>query len=75
MDKLLPRFAQKVNGRYVLDYDDVVARMKDYLDQKDREREVRAFALDVLRSRGFGEDAARKWLQRHRPEEAARSAT
>jgi hypothetical protein len=68
--KLLPRFAQKVNGRYVLDYDDVVARMKDYLDQKDRDREVRAFALDVLRSRGFGEDAARKWLQRHRPEEA-----
>jgi hypothetical protein len=68
--KLLPRFAQKVNGRYVLDYDDVVARMKAYLDDVDHVRAVRADALGVLREHGFGEAAARKWLQRHRPEEA-----
>jgi hypothetical protein len=68
--KLLPRFAQKVNGRYDLDHDDVVARMKAYLDHLDHERAVRADALDVLRSHGFSKEAARKWLQRHRPEEA-----
>src|SRR6266545_932977 len=68
--KLLPLFAQKVNGRYVLDHDDVVARMKAYLNRVDHVRAIRAAALDVLRSHGFGEAAARKWLQRHRPEEA-----
>jgi len=68
--KLLPQFAQKVNGRYDLDYDDVVTRMKAHLDQMDHKRDVRAAALGVLRSHGFGEAAARKWLQRHRPEEA-----
>ncbi|GAA5172031.1 hypothetical protein GCM10023321_71340 [Pseudonocardia eucalypti] len=68
--KLLPRFAEKVNGRYVLDQDDVVERMKAYLDQEDNKREIRAAALDLLQSRGFSEQAARKWLQRHRPEEA-----
>ncbi len=68
--KLLPQFAQKVNGRYVLDHDDVVARMKASLDRVDQVRAVRAAALDVLRAHGFGEEAARKWLQRHRPEEA-----
>jgi hypothetical protein len=67
--KLLPQFAQKVNGRYVLDHDDVVARMKAHLDRVDQVRAVRAAALDVLRAHGFGEEAARKWLQRHRPEE------
>lgn len=68
--KLLPLFAQKVNGRYDYDLDDVVARMKAHLDREDHKRTVRAAALDVLRSHGFGEEAARKWLQRHRPEEA-----
>jgi hypothetical protein len=68
--KLLPRFAQKVNGRYAIDQDDVVARMKAYLDRVDHVRGVRAAALDVLRVHGFGDEAARKWLQRHRPEEA-----
>ncbi|MFF3668519.1 hypothetical protein [Microtetraspora malaysiensis] len=68
--KLLPQFAQKVNGRYDYDLDDVVAGMKAHLDRVDDARTVRAAALDVLRSRGFGEEAARKWLQRHRPEEA-----
>ncbi len=68
--KLLPLFAQKVNGRYDLDQDDVVARMKAYLDRVDHVRTVRAAALDVLRSHGFGEAAARKWLQRHQTKEA-----
>ncbi len=68
--KLLPLFAQKVNGRYDLDHNDVVARMKAHLDRGDRVRVVRAAALDVLRSHGFSEAAARKWLQRHPPEEA-----
>lgn len=68
--KLLPQFAQKVNGRYVLDQDEVVARMKAYLDHVDQVRAIREAALDVLQSHGFGEAAARKWLQRHRPEEA-----
>jgi hypothetical protein len=68
--KLLPLFAQKVNGRYDYDRDDVVARMKAYLDRNDSQRAIRMDALEVLRSRGFGEEAARKWLQRHRPEEA-----
>ena len=68
--KLLPQFAQKVNGRYVCEQDDVVARMKEYLNRQDQARAVRAAALDVLREHGFSEEAARKWLQRHRPEEA-----
>ncbi len=70
--KLLPQFTQKVNGRYVLDQDDVVARMKAYLDHVDQVRAVRTAALDVLRAHGFGEEAARKWLQRHPPEETQR---
>jgi hypothetical protein len=68
--KLLPQFAEKVNGRYILDQDAVVARMKAHLDHEDQKRAVRAATLDVLRSHGFGEEAARKWLQRHRPEQA-----
>ncbi|MFE2106561.1 hypothetical protein ACFXAF_11935 [Kitasatospora sp. NPDC059463] len=68
--KLLPLFAQKVNGRYEYDYDDVVARMKTHLNLADKAREVRTVALEVLRSHGFGDEAARKWLQRHPPEEA-----
>ncbi len=68
--KLLPQFAPKIGGRYVLDHDDVVARMKAYLDRVDQVRAIRAAALDVLRAHGFGEEAARKWLQRHQPEEA-----
>jgi hypothetical protein len=38
--KLLPLFAQKVNGRYVLDQVDVVTRMKAHLDHADRCRAV-----------------------------------
>ena len=68
--KLLPQFADKVNGRYDYDHDDVVARMKAHLEERDRERAIRAAALGLLRSRGFSEAAARKWLQRHAPEQA-----
>ncbi|MEV6891012.1 hypothetical protein [Kribbella sp. NPDC051137] len=68
--KLLPLFAQKVNGRYDVDHDEVTARMREYLDGVDRERAIREAALDVLHQRGFRKEAARKWLQRHRPEEA-----
>jgi hypothetical protein len=68
--KLLPRFATKVNGRYSYDHDDVVARMRAHLDERDRLRDIRKNALSVLRDRGFSDAAARKWLQRHRPQEA-----
>jgi hypothetical protein len=68
--KLLPQFAQKINGRYDIDYDDVVARMRAHLDGVDKARNPRAAALEVLLSRGFSEAAARKWLQRHEPEQA-----
>ena len=68
--KLLPLFADKVNGRYDYDHDDVVTRMKVHLDKRDRKREIRAAALELLRERGFSEAAARKWLQRHEPEQA-----
>jgi hypothetical protein len=68
--KLLPLFAEKINGRYVLDQDDVVARMRAHLDCVDKERAVRAAALEVLQSHGFTKEAARKWLQRHQPEDA-----
>jgi hypothetical protein len=64
--KLLPLFASKVNGRYVVDYDDVVTRMKAHLNRID----VRIAARDVLREHGFSDEAARKWLQRHPPQDA-----
>jgi hypothetical protein len=68
--ELLPLFAQKVNGRYQVDYDDIVTRMRDHLDGKDQSREIRAATLDLLQQRGFSHEAARKWMQRHQPEEA-----
>jgi hypothetical protein len=68
--KLLPLFAQKTNGRYSYDHKDVVARMKAHLNDQDNLRTVRSAALELLREHGFGDDAARKWLQRHKPEEA-----
>jgi hypothetical protein len=68
--KLLPTFAQKVNGRYDIDHDDIVARMKDHLNEKDQSTEVREATLALLQKRGFSIAAARKWLQRHQPKEA-----
>jgi hypothetical protein len=63
--KLLPQFAQKTNGRYVVEQDEVLSRMKAHLNDTDKERTTRGYALEVLRSHGFSEAAARKWLQRH----------
>jgi hypothetical protein len=68
--KLLPQFAHKVNGRYHLDDEDVLERMKTYLDTREHDRTVRRLAIGVLREHGFSNVAARKWLQRHPPEEA-----
>ena len=68
--KLLPLFAEKVNGRYDYDHDDVIARMRTHLEERDQRRAIRTAAHDLLRSRGFSEAAARKWLQRHEPEQA-----
>ncbi len=68
--KLLPLFAEKVDGRYDYDHGDVIARMKAHLEERDQKREIRTAALGLLRSRGFSEAAARKWLQRHEPEQA-----
>lgn len=68
--KLLPRFARKVNGRYEVDRADIVERVKTYLDATEHDRTVRSLALEVLQRHGFSNAAARKWLQRHPPEEA-----
>jgi hypothetical protein len=68
--KLLGRFAQKVNGRYRYDQPDLVHRMTAYLRQHDKKAEIRRLALGILHERGFGPEAARKWLQRHSPEQA-----
>ncbi|MFC0107851.1 hypothetical protein [Kibdelosporangium aridum] len=71
--KLLPLFAKKENGRYVFEQDDLVTRMRAHLDNDDRSREVRVAALEVLLSRGFSKEAARKWLQRHPVEQAVKA--
>lgn len=63
--KLLPLFAEKVNGRYDYDQRTVVASMRAHLDTRDDDREVRAAAMAVLLDHGFNSGAARKWLQRH----------
>ena len=68
--KLLPLFAEKINGRYDYDHGEVVAQMKAHLEEQGRKRVIRTATLDLLRSRGFSEAAARKWIQRHEPEQA-----
>lgn len=67
--KLLPRFSSKVNGRYAVD-SVVLDKMREELDGRDGARALRSMAMEVLRKHGFGDAAARKWLQRHRPESA-----
>lgn len=67
--KLLPRFASKVAGRYAVD-DTTLPRMRAFLEECDRRRTVHEASFEVLIGRGFKRGAARKWLQRHRPEEA-----
>jgi hypothetical protein len=67
--KLLTRFASKTgDGRFDVD-DTTIERIRRHLETVDR----RQTSLEVLRGHGFGEAAARKWLQRH-PSEAVSSA-
>jgi len=59
--KLLARLAEKgLDGRYEVD-DSVKAKIRGYLGDR-RQHEA---AMAKLRGLGFGDDAARKWLQRH----------
>jgi len=67
--KLLKRHAPKVAGRYQVD-DRVLDQIRSYLRQQDGGAEKRRAALDLMLQRGFTEPAARKWLQRHRIEDA-----
>lgn len=70
--KLVPSYAPMNGGRYQVDAS-VIARMRNHLDARDTAREIRVVAREVLREHGFSEAAARKWLQRHRPEEAVKA--
>lgn len=70
--KLLRRFAPRIGGRYEVD-DEVMARIRTYLSAEDLRRDSaapRQMAMEVLEGRGFKRAAARKWLQRHRLEDA-----
>jgi len=59
--KLLARFAEQgPDGRRVLDHP-TKAKIRDHLE-KGRRRQAE---LALLRGRGFTDEAARKWLQRH----------
>lgn len=67
--KLLRRAGvPKVAGRYAVD-DELLEALRKYLDWKD-EPSARQLAKSVLLEHGFSDAAARKWLQRHQPEEA-----
>jgi hypothetical protein len=59
--KLLRKFAAKtLDGRYDVD-ERTIEQMRGYLENRAR----RKAALELLQRLGFGEAAARKWLQRH----------
>jgi hypothetical protein len=58
----------KIAGRYQVD-DELLDALRAYLDWKEQPT-PRQLARELLIERGFGEAAARKWLQRHSPEEA-----
>ena len=59
--KLLAKFAPKgPHGRYELD-DAIKSKIRDYLADQRRRKAAKGF----LRGHGFGDAAARKWLQRH----------
>lgn len=45
--KLLPQFAEKVNGRYEYDQPELVARMRASLNATERDRKIRAAAMAV----------------------------
>jgi hypothetical protein len=70
--KLLRRAGiPKVGGRYQVD-DDLLDALRQYLDWKE-EPSARVLAKSVLLEHGFTDAAARKWLQRHPPEDAVRA--
>jgi hypothetical protein len=58
----------KIGNRYQVD-DEILDALRAYLDWRERPT-TRQLAKEVLLEHGFSEAAARKWLQRHLPEEA-----
>jgi hypothetical protein len=66
--KLLKRFAPRFGRRYVVG-DEVRARVTEYLRGREMTTTARQLNMEVLEGRGFGPQAARKWLQRHHPQE------
>lgn len=67
--KLLRRAQKpKIGNRYQVD-DEILDVLRAYLDWREQPT-PRQLAKEVLLARGFIEAAARKWLQRHSPEEA-----
>jgi hypothetical protein len=70
--KLLHRFAPRSGADYVVDAS-VLDRIRAYLSARDHTIDQRQAAVDLLLERGFTHAAGRKWLQRHRLEEAVRA--
>lgn len=67
--KLLRRAGvTKIGGRYQVD-ERVIDGLRDFLDWREQPT-PRQLAKQVLLKHGFSEAAARKWLQRHPPEQA-----
>lgn len=58
----------KIAGRYQVN-DEVLNAFRAYLDWKEQPT-PRQLAKQLLIERGFSESAARKWLQRHSPQQA-----
>ncbi len=63
--KLLARFGEKAPKATGEVDEATLDRIRAYLDTRKRRKD----AMDLLRLRGFGDAAARKWLQRHSIEE------
>jgi hypothetical protein len=61
--KLLPRFATKVGGRYIVD-DDVLDRMGAEISARERARDRRKAAMELLLGHGLTPVAARKRMVR-----------
>ena len=69
--KLLPLLVNKENGRYAVDdVAEIVTQMRALVNDREKQRVIRGAALEVLKAHGFGDAAARKWIQRNPPEEA-----
>jgi hypothetical protein len=67
--KLLKRLASKESGSHLVD-ETVGQRIFKYLRGRDEHIETKTQLMELLQVRGFSRSAARKWLYRHRPEEA-----